>query len=175
MQIRYDKTVVLMCECFLSDFPLFKQRKLLSYTVAGTAPASHRIPFYTADRNSAVSPKRGQRYLFFSEKKIIRKNIIVFSFFIKNNHTFAAVFGETIVFPAICLRGNPVRIRNSTRYCKHLKKRNILSTCHCRKAGRPYFSGEVRKPAKINLLDANFPGLGNGWRFWLNQQENLFF
>lgn len=130
-------------------------KEAVSYTVAGTAPASHRIPFYTADRNSAVSPKRGQRYLFFSEKKIIRKNIIVFSFFGKNSHTFAAVFFITIVFPAICLRGNPVRIRNSTRYCKHLKKRNILSTCHCRKAGRPYFSGEVRKPAKINLLDVN--------------------
>ncbi len=35
-------------------------------------------------------------------------------------------FGETIVFLAICLKGNPVRAGSSTRYCEHLNKEGIF-------------------------------------------------
>ncbi len=57
-------------------------------------------------------------------------------------------FGDVHSRPAVH-KGNPVKFRNSARYCNiRLSK---VHYCHCHSYGKADFRDEVRKPAKIKM------------------------
>ena len=58
----------------------------MGFTVAGTVPDSHRIPFYATHRNGVASPNRGQMYVFpfiYSKESVYRPQ----SFHLKKRKT----------------------------------------------------------------------------------------